>query len=106
MQLQSDISNAMCEKPHVIAKDLIEPWARKIVEIMIGLGAKNKIEPVSPFDDSIRRQTDGIAAEVCEQVCSEIQQSDLQATIQLNKSASLLLKVTWLPSPDSRKKKK
>ena len=46
---------AKCKKPHIIAKELIKPCAEKIVEIMIGSGAKKKIQQVSLSNDTICR---------------------------------------------------
>ena len=35
-----EYQNAKCQKPHVIAEELIKPCAEKMVEIMIGSGTK------------------------------------------------------------------
>ena len=72
---------AKCKKPHTIAKQLIKPCAEKMVEIMIGSGAKKKIRQVSLSNDTIRGRIDNMAADVCQQVCSEIKKSTLQANI-------------------------
>ena len=37
---------AQCRKPHTICEKLIKPRAEKMVEIMIGSGAKKKIQQV------------------------------------------------------------
>ena len=62
-----------------------------MVEIMIGSDAKKKIQQVSLSNDTIRRSIDCMAANVCEQVCSEIKQSTLQASIQLDESTNSAL---------------
>ena len=82
---------AKCKKPHTIAEQLIKPCAEKMVEIMIGSGAKKKIQQVSLSNDTIRRLID-IAADVCQQVCSEIKKSTLQASIQLDDSTNITFK--------------
>ena len=51
---------------------------------MMGSGAKNKIKQVSLPNDTIFRRIDDMAANVCQQVCSEIKQSTLQTSIQLD----------------------
>ena len=75
---------AKCRKPHTIAEELIKPYAEKMVEIMIGSGAKKKIQQVSLSNDTIHRRIDDMAVSVWQQVCSEIKQSTLQASIQLD----------------------
>ena len=82
---------AKCKKPHTIAKKLIKPCTEKIVKIMIGSGAKKKIQQVSLSNDTIRRRINDMAANVCQQVCSEIKQSTLQASIQLGESTDSAL---------------
>ena len=83
---------AKCKKPHSIAEELIKPCAEKMVEIMIGLGAKKKIQQASLSNDTIRRQIDDMAANVCQQVCSEIKQNTLLASIQMDESSKSALK--------------
>ena len=78
--------NAKCKKPHAIAEELIKPCAEKMIETMIGLGAKKKIQQTSLSNDTIRRQIDDMAANVCQQVCSEIKQNTFQASIQKDES--------------------
>ena len=82
---------AKCKKPQTIAEELIKPCAEKIVELMIGPGAKKKIQPLSMSNETIRRCIDDMAADVCQQVCSEIKQSILQASIQLDESTNITL---------------
>ena len=77
---------AKCKKSHTIAEELIQPCAEKVVEIMIGSGARKKIQQVSLSNDSIRGRIDNMAANACQQVCSVIKQSTLQASIQLDES--------------------
>ena len=88
LQCSYEVANRIekCKKPHTIADKLIKPCAEKIVEIMIGLGPKKKIQQVSLSNDTIRRRIDDMAANVCQQVRSEIKQSVLQASIQLDES--------------------
>ena len=57
---------------------------RKMVKIIIGLGAKKKTQQVSLVNDTICRRIDDMAANVCQQICSEFKQSTLQANIQLD----------------------
>ena len=57
-----------------------------MVEIMIGSETKKKIQQVSLSNDTIRLWIDDMAANVCQQVYSEIKQSTLQASIQLDES--------------------
>ena len=57
-----------------------------MVETMIGSGTKNKIQKVSISNNTIRLWIDDMAANVCQQVYSEIKQSTLQASIQLDES--------------------
>ncbi|CAM1292366.1 ZBED8 (predicted) [Pycnogonum litorale] len=83
---------AKCKKPHCIADNLIKPCAtEKMVELMIGPGAKKKIQQLSLSNDTIRRRIDDMAADVCQQVCSEIKQSTLQASLQLDESTDTAL---------------
>ena len=58
---------------------------------MIGSEAKKKIQRVSLSNDTIRRRIDDMAANVCQQVFSEIKQSTLQARIQLDESTDSAL---------------
>ena len=62
-----------------------------MVEIMIGSETKKKIQQVSLSNDTIRRRIDDMAANVCQQVCSEIKQSALRASIQLDESTDSAL---------------
>ena len=55
---------AKCKKPHTIAEELIKPCAERKVKMMIGSGAKKKIQQVSPSNDTIRQQIDEITANV------------------------------------------
>ena len=47
---------AKCEKPHTIAEELIKPCAEKMVELIIGPGAKKKIQQLSMSNDTICRR--------------------------------------------------
>ena len=47
------------------------------------------MQQVSLSNDTICRRIDDMAAVVCQQVCSEIKQSTLQASIQLDKLTKL-----------------
>ncbi|QQP39543.1 Uncharacterized protein FKW44_020461, partial [Caligus rogercresseyi] len=80
-----------CKKPHTIAEVLIKPCTEKMVELMIGPEAKKKIQQVSLSNDTIRRRIDDMAADVCRQVCCEIKQSTLQASLQLDESTETAL---------------
>lgn len=80
-----------CKKPHTIAEELIKPCTEKMVELMIGPEAKKKIQQVSLSNDTIRRRIDDMAADVCRQVCCEIKQSTLQASLQLDESTDTAL---------------
>ena len=80
-----------CKKPHTIAEELIKPCAEKMVEIMIGLRAKKKIQQFSMSNNTIRCRIDDMATDVCQQVCSEIKQSMLQASLQLDESTDTTL---------------
>ena len=55
---------AKCEKPHTIAEKLIKPCAERKVKMIIGSGAKKKIQQVSPSNDTIRLRIDDITANV------------------------------------------
>ena len=79
------------KKSHTIAEKLIKPCAEKMVEIMIGSGAKTKTQQVSLSNDTIRRRIDEMAVNVCQYVCSEVKQSTLQASIQLDESTDSAL---------------
>ena len=68
----------------LLLKNLSSHAQKKVVEIMIGSGAKKKIQQVSLSNDTIRRRIDDMAANVCQQVCSPIKQSTLHASIKLN----------------------
>ena len=59
---------------------------------MIGSGTKKKIQQASLSNDTIRRQIDDVAANVCLKVCSEIKQNTLQASIQMDESTKSALK--------------
>ena len=61
---------AKCKKPHTVAEKLIKPWAEKMVKIMTGSGAKNKIQQVYLSNDIISRRIYDMAANACQQVCS------------------------------------
>ncbi|XP_068223938.1 protein FAM200C-like [Palaemon carinicauda] len=80
-----------CKKPHTIAEKLIKPCTEKMVELMIGPEAKKKIQQVSLSNDTIRRRIDDMAADVCRQICCEIKQSTLQASLQLDESTDTAL---------------
>ena len=54
-------------------------------------GAKKKIQQVSFSNDIIHRRIDDMVANVCQQVCSDIKQSTLQASIQLDESTDSAL---------------
>ena len=64
---------------------------KKMVKIMIGSGAKKEIQQVSLSNDTIRRGIDGMAADVCQQACTAMRQSTLQASIQLDESTDSAL---------------
>ena len=68
---------AKCKKQHTIAEKIIKPCGEKMIETMIGLGAKKKMQQVSLSNDTIHRRIDDMAVHVCEQVSSEIKQSTL-----------------------------
>ena len=57
-----------------------------MVEVMIGSGAKKKIQQVSLSNDTIRRWIDDMVANMC-----EIKQNTLQTSIQLDESADSAL---------------
>ena len=78
---------AKCNKHHTTPEELNKPCIEKMVKLMIGPGAKKKIQQLSMSNDTIRHRVDDMAAGVvCQQVCSKIKQSMLQASIQLNES--------------------
>ena len=80
----------------------LRPCAEEMVVIMIGSKTKKKIHQVSLSNDTVRRRIDEIAANVSQQVCSEIKQSTLEASIQLDKSTDSASS----PSRDTRKIKR
>ena len=83
---------AKCKKPRTIAEELIKSCAEKMVEILIGLrSGGERIQQFSLSNDTICRRIDDMAANVCQQVSSEIKQSILQARIQLDKSTGSAL---------------
>ena len=82
---------AKCKKPHTINEELIKPCAEKMVVIMLGPGAKKKIQHLSLSNNTIRRRIDDMATDVCQQVCSEIKQSIFQASLQLDESTDTTL---------------
>ena len=51
---------AKCEnkKPHIIAEELIKPCAEKMVELMLGSGAKRKIQSLSMSNADIKAAVD------------------------------------------------
>ena len=61
-----------------------------MAEIMIGSGAKKKIQQVSLCNDTIRQWIDDMA-NVYQQVCSEIKQCTLQTSIQLDEYTDIAL---------------
>ena len=73
---------------------------------MIGPGAKKKIQPLSMSNDTIRRRIDDMAADVCQQVCSEIKQSKLQASIQLDESTDITFEYHLIAFARYKKNKK
>ena len=97
---------AKCKKPHTIAEELIKPCAAKIVELMIGPGAKKKTQQLSMSNDTLRRLVDDMAADVCQQVCSEIKQSMLQTSIQLDESTDTTLECHLIAFARYEKNKK
>ena len=82
---------AKCKKPHIIAEDLIKPCSEKMVEILHGSAAKKKIQQVLLSNDTIRRRIDSMAVDVCQQVCTEIKESTLQASVQFDESTDTAL---------------
>ena len=58
---------------------------------MIKSKAKKKIQQISLSNDTIRRWIYDMTADVCQQVCSEIKQSTLHASIQLGESTDSTL---------------
>ena len=80
---------AKCKKPHMNAEQHIKPCAEKMVEIIIRSGVKKKIQKVLLSNDINRGRIDDMAADVCQQVCSEIKKSTLQASIQLDESTDI-----------------
>ena len=50
-----------------------------------------KIQQLSFCNDTIRRRIEDIAANVCQQICSEIKQSTLQPSIKLDESTDSAL---------------
>ena len=97
---------AKCKKLHTIAEELIKPCATKMVEIMIGPGAKKKIQQLSMSNSTIRRRIDDMATDVCQQVCSEIKQSMLQASLQLDESTDTTLECHLIAFARYEKNKK
>ena len=55
------------------------------------IGGEKENPEISLSNDTIRRQIDKMAANVCQQDCSEIKQSTLQASIQLDESTGSAL---------------
>ena len=53
-------------------------------EFMIVLGAKNEIHQALLFNDNTCRPIDGIVADVCQEVCSKFEQSNLQESVLLD----------------------
>ena len=84
-------NNTKCKKPYTSAEELIKPCAEKMVKIKMGSWAKKKIHQVSLSNDIIRRRIDVTPANVCQQVCSEIKQSKLQTSTQLDESTDSAL---------------
>ena len=56
---------AKCKKLHAIAENLIKPCSEKMVEILIGLAAKKKIQQASLSNNTIRRRIDSMAVDMC-----------------------------------------
>ena len=77
-----------------------------MVEIMIGPGAKKKIQHLSLLNNTIRRRIDDMATDVCQQVCSEIKQSMLQASLQLDESTDTTLECHLIAFARYEKSKK
>ena len=86
------ISNCKVKEAAYYRLETYLAMCREMVEILIGSGTKKKIQQVLLSNDTICRRIDDMAANVCQQVCSEIKQSTLQASIQLNKSTDSALK--------------
>ena len=61
-----------------------------MVKVMIGSGwgggGERKSSKFRSLNDTIRQRIDEMAANMCQEVCSKIKQSTLQASIQLDKS--------------------
>ena len=77
-----------------------------MVGIMIESGAKIKFQQVSLSNDTIRRRIDGMAAYVCQQICSQTKQSTLRTSIQLDKSTDSALKSHLIAFSQYEKDKK
>ena len=92
-----------CKKLHTIAEELIKLCAEKRVKIMIRSGAKKKIQLVSLSNDIFRQRINYMAANVCQQVCFEITQSTLQASIQLGESTDSALESHLIAFPRNEK---
>ena len=82
---------AKCKKPPTIAEEFIKLCAAQMVEIGIGSSAKKKIQHASLSNDTLCRRIDGIAANMCQQICFEIKQSTIHASIQLDESTDSAL---------------
>ena len=97
---------AKCKKPHIVAEQLIKPCAEKMVELMIGPRAKKKIQQLSMSNATICRRVDDMAADVYQQVCSEIKKSMLQVSIQLDESTDTTFECHLIPFAQYEKNKK
>ena len=97
---------AKCKKLHTIAEEFIKPCAEKMVKIIIGPGAKKKIQHLSLSNNAIRHWIDDMATDVFQQICSEIKQSMFQASLQLDESTDTTLECRLITFAQYDKNKK
>ncbi|XP_015685817.1 protein ZBED8-like, partial [Protobothrops mucrosquamatus] len=82
------IARAM--KPHTIAEDLLLPAAKDIVRVMIGDEFVTKLSAISSSNDTVRRRTDDMSADILDQVIQEIKSAPLPIfSIQLDESTDV-----------------
>ena len=77
------------KKPHMIAETLIKPCALEMLKTILGADAEQKLQQVPLSNTVIRSRIDDIAANILDQVVSDIKTSSAKISIQLDESTDV-----------------
>uniref|UniRef100_K7F5A6 DUF4371 domain-containing protein n=1 Tax=Pelodiscus sinensis TaxID=13735 RepID=K7F5A6_PELSI len=78
------------KKPHPIVEQLVFPYAKEMVQLVLGEEAARKLNDISISNDTVSRWINEISLNISEQVVDEIKKSPLFA-IQLDESTDVTL---------------